>query len=59
MLVNVDHVAEQLQTLGHQAVQVRGLTDSGWILDRKKYQFGDCLDVLNCGPIESVKKSIG
>ncbi|TNM85448.1 hypothetical protein fugu_007719 [Takifugu bimaculatus] len=58
VLVNVDHVAEQLQTLGHQAVQVRGLSDSGWILDRKNYKFGDCLHVLNCGPIDSVKKAI-
>ncbi|XP_003972118.3 palmitoleoyl-protein carboxylesterase notum1a-like [Takifugu rubripes] len=58
VLVNVDHVAEQLQTLGHQAVQVRGLSDSGWILDRKNYKFGDCLHVLNCGPIDSVKKGI-
>uniref|UniRef100_H3D966 Notum, palmitoleoyl-protein carboxylesterase n=1 Tax=Tetraodon nigroviridis TaxID=99883 RepID=H3D966_TETNG len=58
VLVNVDHVAEQLQTLGHQTVQVRGVTDSGWVLDRKKYKFGDCLDVLNCGPVESVRKGI-
>lgn len=58
VLVNVDNVAEQLQTLGHQAVQVRGLSDSGWILDRKNYKFGDCLDVLNCGPIDSVKRGI-
>lgn len=56
--MNVDHVAEQIQALGLPSVQVRGLTDSGWIVDRKRYRFGDCLDVLNCGPIDSVKKGI-
>lgn len=58
VLVNVDHVAEQLRTLGHRAVRVRGLADSGWVLDRKNYTFGDCRDVLNCGPIDSVKKGV-
>lgn len=58
VLMNLDIVAELLQTLGHQAVEVRGLSDSGWILDRKRYKFGDCLDFQNCGPIDTVKHGI-
>uniref|UniRef100_A0A3Q4AYU2 Notum, palmitoleoyl-protein carboxylesterase n=1 Tax=Mola mola TaxID=94237 RepID=A0A3Q4AYU2_MOLML len=58
VLVNVDHVAQQLESQGHRGVQVRGLSDSGWVVERKKYKFGDCTDILNCGPISLVKRSI-
>lgn len=59
VLVNVDHVEEQLRSQGHQGVQVRGLSDSGWILHREQYKQGDCTDVLSCGPIEAAKISFG
>lgn len=56
--MNVDHVAQQLESQGHRGVQVRGLSDSGWLVERKKYKFGDCTDILNCGPISFVKRGI-
>ena len=58
VLVNLDKVAQQLESLGHRGVQVRGLSDSGWVVERQKYKFGDCVDVLNCGPISSVKRGV-
>lgn len=58
VLVNVDHVAEQLESQGHHRVQVRGLADSGWVLNRKQFKPGDCLDVLKCGPTDAVQRGI-
>lgn len=58
VLVNVDRVAEKLESQGHHGVRVRGLTDSGWVLERKQYKFGDCLDVLSCGPIDSARMAV-
>ncbi|XP_035515460.1 palmitoleoyl-protein carboxylesterase notum1a-like [Morone saxatilis] len=58
VLVNVDHVAEQLQSQGHRGVQVRGLADSGWFLDNKQFKFTDCLDTISCAPTEGIKKGI-
>lgn len=59
VLVNVDHVAEQLRSQGHQGVQVRGLADSGWALQRKQYKPGDCTHVLSCGISHVVKTGFG
>lgn len=59
VLVNVDRVEEQLRSQGHQGVQVRGLSDSGWILQREQYKQGDCTDVLSCGPLDAVQISYG
>ncbi|XP_015239819.1 PREDICTED: palmitoleoyl-protein carboxylesterase notum1a-like [Cyprinodon variegatus] len=58
VLLNVDHVAEQLQLGGHRGVQVRGLADSGWFLDNKQYKFTDCLDTISCAPTEAIKRGI-
>uniref|UniRef100_H2U3J2 Notum, palmitoleoyl-protein carboxylesterase n=1 Tax=Takifugu rubripes TaxID=31033 RepID=H2U3J2_TAKRU len=55
VLVNVDRVEEQLRSQGHQGVQVRGLSDSGWILQTEQYKQGDCTHVLSCGPNDMVK----
>lgn len=55
VLLNVDHVEEQLRSQGHQGVQVRGLSDSGWVLERKQYKPGDCTHVQSCGPTDAVK----
>lgn len=58
VLVNVDQVEEQLRSQGHQGVQVRGLADSGWFLERKEYKPGDCSDVQSCAPTVSTKLGI-
>lgn len=58
VLLNVDHVAEQLESQGHRGVQVRGLADSGWFLDNKQYKFTDCLDTISCAPTEAIKRGI-
>ncbi|KAF0037728.1 hypothetical protein F2P81_010602 [Scophthalmus maximus] len=58
VLLNVDHVAEQLQSQGHTGVQVRGLADSGWFLDNKQYKFTECLDTISCAPTEAIKRGI-
>ncbi|KAM6940494.1 inactive palmitoleoyl-protein carboxylesterase notum1b [Xenentodon cancila] len=58
VLLNVDHVAEQLESQGHRGVQVRGLADSGWFLDNKQYKFTDCLDTISCASTEAIKRGI-
>ncbi|TNN66875.1 Palmitoleoyl-protein carboxylesterase notum1a [Liparis tanakae] len=58
VLVNVDHVAEQLDSLGHRGVRVRGLADSGWFLDNKQHTFTDCLDTISCAPTEAIKRGV-
>lgn len=58
VLLNVDHVSEQLKSLGHTGVQVRGLADSGWFLDNKQYKFTDCLDTISCAPTEAIKRGV-
>uniref|UniRef100_A0AAX7VZ74 Notum, palmitoleoyl-protein carboxylesterase n=1 Tax=Astatotilapia calliptera TaxID=8154 RepID=A0AAX7VZ74_ASTCA len=58
VLLNVDQVAEQLETQGYTGVQVRGLADSGWFLDNKQYKFTDCLDTISCAPTEAIKRGI-
>lgn len=58
VLLNVDRVAELLEGLGHTGIQVRGLSDSGWFLDNKQYQCTDCVDTVNCGPTETIKRGI-
>ncbi|XP_062244708.1 inactive palmitoleoyl-protein carboxylesterase notum1b [Platichthys flesus] len=58
VLLNVDHVAEQLQSHGYTGVQVRGLADSGWFLDNKQYKFTECLDTISCAPTEAIKRGV-
>lgn len=58
MLLNVDRVAEQLQELGHPAIQVRGLVDSGWFLDNKQYHRTDCVDTATCAPTDAIRLGI-
>lgn len=58
MLLNVDRVAEQLQELGHAAIQVRGLVDSGWFLDNKQYHRTDCVDTATCAPTDAIRLGI-
>ncbi|CAG06023.1 unnamed protein product, partial [Tetraodon nigroviridis] len=55
VLVNVDQVAEQLRSQGHRGVQVRGLSDSGWFLERGQYKPGDCAVVQSCGLIDAAQ----
>uniref|UniRef100_A0A7N8Y864 Notum, palmitoleoyl-protein carboxylesterase b n=1 Tax=Mastacembelus armatus TaxID=205130 RepID=A0A7N8Y864_9TELE len=58
VLLNVDQVAEQLESQGYSGVQVRGLADSGWFLDNKQYKFTECLDTISCAPTEAIKRGI-
>lgn len=58
VLLNVDRVAEQLEALGHPAIQVRGLVDSGWFLDNKQYLRTDCVDTVTCAPTEAIRQGI-
>ncbi|XP_060796990.1 inactive palmitoleoyl-protein carboxylesterase notum1b [Neoarius graeffei] len=58
VLLNVDHVAELLKSLGHNSIQVRGLADSGWFLDNKQYRCTDCVDTIGCAPTEAIKRGI-
>uniref|UniRef100_A0A669EPQ1 Notum, palmitoleoyl-protein carboxylesterase a n=1 Tax=Oreochromis niloticus TaxID=8128 RepID=A0A669EPQ1_ORENI len=58
VLLNVDRVAELLEGLGHTAIQVRGLSDSGWFLDNKQYHCTDCVDTTSCAPTETIKRGI-
>uniref|UniRef100_A0A3Q3B859 Notum, palmitoleoyl-protein carboxylesterase n=1 Tax=Kryptolebias marmoratus TaxID=37003 RepID=A0A3Q3B859_KRYMA len=58
VLLNVDHVAEHLESEGHSGVQVRGVVDSGWFLDNKQYKLTDCLDTISCAPTEAIKRGI-
>ncbi|CAK6438633.1 unnamed protein product [Pipistrellus nathusii] len=58
VLLNVDRVAEQLQELGHAAIQVRGLVDSGWFLDNKQYHRTDCVDTATCAPTDAIRLGI-
>lgn len=58
VLLNVDRVAELVQSLGHTGIQVRGLSDSGWFLDNKQYHCTDCVDTVSCSPTETIKRGI-
>nr|XP_033815841.1 palmitoleoyl-protein carboxylesterase NOTUM isoform X2 [Geotrypetes seraphini] len=58
VLLNVDRVAKQLENMGFPAIQVRGLSDSGWFLDNKQYRRTDCLDTITCAPTEAIRKGI-
>ncbi|KAI1232549.1 Palmitoleoyl-protein carboxylesterase NOTUM, partial [Lamprotornis superbus] len=58
VLLNVDRVAEQLEEMGYQGIQVRGLADSGWFLDNKQYRRTDCIDTITCAPTEAIRRGI-
>lgn len=55
-MLNVDRVAEQLLSLGHGGVQVRGLPDSAWLPMRKPHKSADCRDATSCPPMETAKR---
>uniref|UniRef100_A0A8C8S9F6 Notum, palmitoleoyl-protein carboxylesterase n=1 Tax=Pelusios castaneus TaxID=367368 RepID=A0A8C8S9F6_9SAUR len=58
VLLNVDRVAELLEEMGYQGIQVRGLADSGWFLDNKQYRRTDCIDTITCAPTEAIRRGI-
>ncbi|XP_076879681.1 inactive palmitoleoyl-protein carboxylesterase notum1b isoform X2 [Brachyhypopomus gauderio] len=58
VLLNVDGVADLLKSWGHGSVQVRGLADSGWFLDNQQFGCSECVDTINCAPIEAIKRGI-
>ncbi|KAM4697446.1 palmitoleoyl-protein carboxylesterase notum2-like [Rhinophrynus dorsalis] len=58
VLINIDRVAALVEELTVEAVQVRGLVDSGWFLDSKHEKQSDCLDVSKCAMTEAIKKGL-
>ncbi|XP_075422175.1 palmitoleoyl-protein carboxylesterase notum2-like isoform X1 [Ascaphus truei] len=58
VLINIDRVAALVEELTAEAVQVRGLVDSGWFLDPKQTRQSDCLDAITCAPTEAIKKGL-
>uniref|UniRef100_A0A674F8L2 Notum, palmitoleoyl-protein carboxylesterase n=1 Tax=Salmo trutta TaxID=8032 RepID=A0A674F8L2_SALTR len=58
VLLNVDRVAEHLESRGHGEIQVRGLADSGWFLDNKQYRSTDCHSTISCEPTEAIRRGI-
>ncbi|XP_036803957.1 palmitoleoyl-protein carboxylesterase notum1a [Oncorhynchus mykiss] len=58
VLLNVDRVAEHLESRGHGEIQVRGLADSGWFLDNKQYRSTDCHSTISCDPTEAIRRGI-
>ncbi|XP_030067933.1 palmitoleoyl-protein carboxylesterase notum2-like [Microcaecilia unicolor] len=58
VLLNIDRVAALLEELEAEAVQVRGLVDSGWFLDVKPSRQADCVDATSCTPTDAIKKGL-
>ncbi|KAM4632060.1 palmitoleoyl-protein carboxylesterase notum2-like isoform 2-T2 [Discoglossus pictus] len=58
VLINIDRVAPLVEELTTEAVQVRGLVDSGWFLDPKHTKQSDCLDNAMCAPTDAIKKGL-
>uniref|UniRef100_A0A8C7K0I1 Notum, palmitoleoyl-protein carboxylesterase n=1 Tax=Oncorhynchus kisutch TaxID=8019 RepID=A0A8C7K0I1_ONCKI len=58
VLLNVDRVAEHLESRGQGEIQVRGLADSGWFLDNKQYRSTDCHSTISCDPTEAIRRGI-
>ncbi|KAG8432968.1 hypothetical protein GDO86_017293 [Hymenochirus boettgeri] len=58
VLLNIDRVAELVEELTTESVQVRGLVDSGWFLDPKHTDQSDCLDISKCALTEAIKKGL-
>ncbi|XP_042202956.1 palmitoleoyl-protein carboxylesterase NOTUM-like isoform X2 [Homarus americanus] len=55
VLVNVDHVARQLEHLGILA-EVRAVSDSGWFLDNEPFAPLKCVDAHSCPPVEAIRR---
>ncbi|KAM7152519.1 palmitoleoyl-protein carboxylesterase NOTUM [Macrochelys suwanniensis] len=58
VLLNLERVAALLEELEAEAVQVRGLVDSGWFLDIKHPRQSDCSDAASCAPVGAIKKGL-
>ncbi|EMP31531.1 Protein notum like protein [Chelonia mydas] len=58
VLLNLERVVALLEELEAQAVQVRGLVDSGWFLDIKHPRQSDCSDAASCAPVGAIKKGL-
>ena len=54
VMLNLDRVTDFLQSQG-SAVEVRGVTDSGWFLDNTPYAPADCSDPQRCAPTTAVQ----
>ncbi|XP_075035842.1 palmitoleoyl-protein carboxylesterase notum2-like [Mixophyes fleayi] len=57
VLINIDRVASLVEELTADAVQVRGLVDSGWFLDTKHAK-SDCMDGTSCALTDAIKKGL-
>ncbi|XP_025062807.1 palmitoleoyl-protein carboxylesterase notum2-like isoform X3 [Alligator sinensis] len=58
VLLNLERVAALLEELEAEAVQVRGLVDSGWFLDINHPRQSDCSDAASHAPTDAIKKGL-
>lgn len=57
VMINLDRIAQLLANSGSKA-DVRGLADSGWILDNQNFNTHykkPCVDAINCAPMDAIK----
>ncbi|PVD28602.1 hypothetical protein C0Q70_11195 [Pomacea canaliculata] len=57
VLVNIDHIAEIVRSRAPQ-VEVRGLVDAGWFLDKDPAQGHVCLSAHSCPALVSIQRGI-
>ncbi|KYO30582.1 hypothetical protein Y1Q_0008226 [Alligator mississippiensis] len=58
VLLNLERVAALLEELEAEAVQVRGLVDSGWFLDINHPRQSDCSDAASQSSTDAIKKGL-
>uniref|UniRef100_A0A8C3FVE3 Uncharacterized protein n=1 Tax=Chrysemys picta bellii TaxID=8478 RepID=A0A8C3FVE3_CHRPI len=58
VLLNLERVAALLEELEAEAVQVRGLVDSGWFLDIKHPRQSNCSDAASSASVGAIKKGL-
>ena len=60
VMINLDRIADLLANAGSKA-DVRGLADSGWMLENQNYNQlqnsykKPCVDAIHCSPMDSIK----
>jgi hypothetical protein len=57
VMINLDRIAQLVANSGSKA-DVRGLADSGWILDNEPFNSHNkqpCVDAINCAPMDGIK----
>ncbi|XP_073447215.1 palmitoleoyl-protein carboxylesterase notum2-like [Aquarana catesbeiana] len=57
VLINIDRVSALVEELTVDTVQVRGLVDSGWFLDKKQAK-SECTDGSSCALTGAIKRGL-